>query len=263
MTILDTIIAHKKKEVAIAKSTIALTKLEKSSFFYRNSLSLYQSLKSGHSNGIIAEFKRKSPSKGIINDKVAPVDVVQGYADAGVAAASILTDEQFFGGSIQDLIAVREAAISIPLLRKEFIVDEYQLIEAKAIGADMILLIAACLTKEEVRSLAATARNLGLEVLLELHEQDEIDHINSNINLVGINNRNLKTFKVDIDNSLRMVEILGKEHTLIAESGISTPEDVILFKNHGFSGFLIGENFMRTSSPQEACRNFVEAVEKS
>lgn len=262
MTILDTIIAHKKKEVADAKSYVSIGELEKSPFYHRECISLRNSLNIGHSNGIIAEFKRKSPSKGIINNTVNPVEVVSGYASAGVAASSILTDEFFFGGRKEDLLAVRNSDISIPLLRKEFIIDEYQLVEAKAIGADIILLIASCLTKYEVKKLASVAKNLGIEVLLELHEESEIEHINNNVDLVGINNRNLKTFEVNIENSIRMVEKIGNNHLFVAESGISTPEDVKLFKKNGFHGFLIGENFMKTTSPQLACKNFIENLAK-
>lgn len=262
MTILDNIIAYKRNEVAKAKNSISISALEKYPLYHRDCISLYFTLKNGHDNGIIAEFKRQSPSKGIINNEVSPVEVVNGYASAGVAAASILTDEYFFGGCAKDLISVRESGVTIPLLRKEFIVDEYQLVEAKAIGADVILLIAACLSKDEVKQLASVAKNLGLEVLLELHEESEIEHINNYVDLVGINNRNLKTFNVDIENSLRMVEKIGNSHVFVAESGISTPEDVKLFHSNGFHGFLIGENFMKTSSPPLACKNFIEELAK-
>lgn len=261
MTILDTIIAQKKIEVERAKKIKPIYTLENAVYFNRNCNSLSLELIQGHANGIIAEFKRKSPSKGIINGDVLPVEVVQGYAEAGVAAASILTDKDFFGGSLDDLIAVRNALLELPLLRKEFIVDEYQVIEAKASGADLILLIASCLNKNQVKNLASVARNLDLEVLLELHDESELDHVVDDINLVGINNRNLKTFAVDIDNALRMIEKLGDTYPCIAESGISTPEDILIFRNHGYKGYLIGENFMKHKNPSLACSQFIQELQ--
>lgn len=259
MNILDTIIERKKTEVHLRKGLMPVHVLEKFPFFDRPVLSLAERLLSAQTTGIIAEFKRKSPSKGIINAEANVAEVVKAYADHGSAAVSVLTDEYFFGGSNDDLMIARET-INIPILRKEFIIDEYQIIEAKALGADLILLIAACLKPDEVRNLSATATSLGLEVLLELHDEEELDRICEQTGLIGINNRSLKTFKVDIERSLLMAEKIPQEKIRIAESGISDPDNIILFRNHGFKGFLIGENFMKEKNPAEAFRHFVSQL---
>jgi indole-3-glycerol phosphate synthase len=213
-----------------------------------------------YASGIIAEFKRKSPSKGVINDRVDLLEVTKGYQDAGASAVSILTDEYFFGGDDQDVVRAREV-LDIPILRKEFIIDEYQVHEAKALGADLILLIAACLTKEEVVRFSTVARSLGLEVLLELHDEDELGHVCETIDLVGINNRSLKTFDVNIARSLRMAGELPKDKLKVAESGIDDPAQVKLFRENGYSAFLIGENFMKTNDPGIALHEFRNQIE--
>ena len=233
MNILDTIVARKKAEVDERKKRKPLDVIKLDAFYIRNTISLVKGLSRPYASGIIAEFKRKSPSKGVINDRVDLLEVTKGYQDAGASAVSILTDEYFFGGDDQDVVRAREV-LDIPILRKEFIIDEYQVHEAKALGADLILLIAACLTKEEVVRFSTVARSLGLEVLLELHDEDELGHVCETIDLVGINNRSLKTFDVNIARSLRMAGQLPKDKLKVAESGIDDPAQVKLFKENGY-----------------------------
>lgn len=258
MNILDKIIAYKRTEVAARKEKTSVAELEKSAAFTRPVLSLKQSLLDDTKTGIIAEFKRKSPSKGIINDKADVVAVTSAYTRFGASGLSVLTDTEFFGGSTDDVLQAR--VNQIPILRKEFIIDEYQIVEARAMGADVILLIAACLTPADVKRLAAFAQSLQLEVLLELHDEAELQHICDETILVGINNRNLKTFEVDIDRSLAMAQRIPAAKVKIAESGISSVENIRLFRDNGFRGFLIGENFMKEADPARAFEAFVQAL---
>jgi len=260
MNILDTIVARKKAEVDERKKRKPLDVIKLDAFYIRDTISLVEGLSRPYASGIIAEFKRKSPSKGVINDRVDLLEVTKGYQDAGASAVSILTDEYFFGGDDQDVVRAREV-LDIPILRKEFIIDEYQVHEAKALGADLILLIAACLTKEEVVRFSTVARSLGLEVLLELHDEDELGHVCETIDLVGINNRSLKTFDVNIARSLRMAGQLPKDKLKVAESGIDDPAQVKLFRENGYSAFLIGENFMKTNDPGIALHEFRNQIE--
>jgi indole-3-glycerol phosphate synthase len=254
MNILEEIIANKKKEVALRKNEWSIPMLEKERFFSRKTYSLKKSILDPGKTGVIAEYKRKSPSKGIINDRNSVEAVTKAYAAYGASGISILTDLEYFGGSLDDLISGRDNGV--PLLRKEFIVDEYQLYESKAFGADAILLIAACLSKTEVFHLSALAQSLGLEVLLELHTESELDHINDNISMVGVNNRNLKDFKVNLDHSIQLASLIPSGKVKIAESGINSAEDVRFLKNEGFNGFLIGELFMRQANPMMTFKNF-------
>lgn len=256
MNILETIIEHKKLEVVERKQIVSQALLMQTKHFNRKCFSLIESLINEGSPGIIAEFKRKSPSKGFINEHADVLDVTRGYTQAGAACLSVLTDTNFFGGSTADLVTAR--VNNIPILRKDFIIDEYQIAEAKAMGADVILLIAACLTPEEVQALAKYAVSIGLEVLLELHDESELGHICDEIILVGINNRNLKDFKVDIDASLRMAKLISNDKIKIAESGINDIAMIRTFKNAGFKGFLIGEMFMKEAIPALAFNNFVQ-----
>lgn len=258
MNILETIVEHKMSEVRARKSEVSISELEKRELFSRPVLSLKEFLLDRSGTGIIAEFKRRSPSKGVINDKVDVLDVTKGYTANGACCLSILTDEKFFGGRVQDILKAR--VNEIPILRKDFIIDEYQIIEAKSIGADVILLIAACLTPKEVKHLAGVAIGHGLEVLLELHAEEELEHICEETNIIGINNRNLKTFDVDIERSLRMAEQIPLSKLKVAESGISSVENILLFKRHGFHGFLIGENFMKAPDPTIAFAEFVKQL---
>lgn len=260
MTILDTIIEHKQVEVAQRKQATPLRELEKSHFFSRKTLSLKEFLLDETKTGIIAEFKRQSPSKGVINGNADVAAVTAAYTTNGASCLSVLTDEHFFGGSTSDLIKARVNAI--PILRKDFMIDEYQVVEAKAMGADVILLIAACLTPQRVHVLAAFAKKLGLEVLLELHAEEELEHICEHIAIVGINNRNLKTFEVDIDRSLQMAQKIPQDKIKIAESGISSVSAIQLFRENGFRGFLVGENFMKEADPGKAFAKFVQDLKK-
>ncbi|WP_442794318.1 indole-3-glycerol phosphate synthase TrpC [Pelobium manganitolerans] len=260
MNILDKIVARKKEEVAIAKAKTSLKDLENLPVFKRDTYSLRKFLTDPAKTGIIAEFKRKSPSKGVINDKVSVEEVTTAYANAGASALSVLTDHDFFMGHEEDLIAARKVN-QIPILRKDFMVDEYQIIEAKAIGADIVLLIAACLTRQEVSNFAKLAKSLGLSTLLEVHSAEELEgNLDPNIDVVGVNNRNLKDFSVSIDTSLQLAEIIPSDFLKISESAISNPETIKLLKKAGFNGFLIGENFMRTANPGLAMANFVKEI---
>ncbi len=258
MNILDTIIEHKKIEVQKRKSEVGIAEMEKSAFYARQTFSLKQFLLDKTKTGIIAEFKRKSPSKGIINDKADVAEVTKAYTENGASCLSILTDERFFGGCNNDLIKTR--VNNVPILRKDFIIDEYQIIEAKSIGADVILLIAACLSPERVKVLAAIAKELNLEVLLEIHDEQELEHICNEVDIVGVNNRNLKTFTVDINCSIALGKKIPSGKIKIAESGISNIETIRIFKDEGFKGFLIGENFMKEPNPAIAFAQFVEKL---
>jgi len=256
MNILDTIVAEKHHEVKEKKELNPIKLLEKSLFFDNKNISINEYILKKDKYGIIAEFKRKSPSKGIINENASVEKITTGYVQAGASALSILTDEKFFGGSINDLTSARKVNMC-PILRKDFIIDEYQIIEAKSIGADVILLIAAILKPQEVLSLAKFAKSLGLEILLELHSEEEQKHINQFIDLVGINNRNLKDFSVDINKSMQMAKCIPDEFIKVAESGISNIETLLEFRNNGFKGFLMGERFMKETNPEIACKNFI------
>ncbi|MBO9684134.1 MAG: indole-3-glycerol phosphate synthase TrpC [Flavisolibacter sp.] len=258
MNILEKIVEHKRKEVEQRKKEVDVKTLEKEHFFTRQTYSLKNFIGDPTKTGIIAEYKRKSPSKGIINDRDSVESVTRMYAAYGASGISVLTDYNFFGGSLDDLIAARDN--NVPLLRKEFMIDEYQIVEAKAFGADVILLIAACLSPKEVKDLATAARKLGLEVLLELHDESELDHICNEVDLVGVNNRNLKNFEVDLEHSVRMAEKIGNSFIKIAESGINDVNNIRYLKQHGFTGFLIGEYFMKQNDPGKAFKEFTYSL---
>ena len=260
MNILDKIIAHKKQEVALLKKEVLLEKLVKSPNFNRTPISLKQALIAENSTGIIAEFKRQSPSKGVINNSVEILDVTQGYIQANVAAQSILTDKEFFGGSVLDILQARTVNSTIPILRKDFIVDGFQIVEAKAIGADAILLIAACLTSEELKNYGKLAEDLGLEVLYEVHNKAELDKIELDTKIIGINNRNLKTFEVDLEHSIELASQIPDSCVKVSESGLSDPRVIVGLKEYGFQGFLIGENFMKSDDPGLACQAFINQL---
>jgi indole-3-glycerol phosphate synthase len=262
MNILDKIIAHKKNEVAEKSSLIPVKLLEKSIFFDAQVVSMKKYIKREDKTGIIAEFKRRSPSKGDINSAASVEKVTIGYMQAGASALSVLTDKEFFGGKNEDLIAARKFNFC-PILRKDFIIDEYQIIEAKSIGADCILLIAAALEPKRLKELALFAKSLGMEVLMEVHDAVELEaSINEYLDLIGVNNRSLKTFEVSLDTSYDLVNKIPEGFTKISESGISKPETLISLKNAGFDGFLIGENFMKSSRPHQAALNFMNSFRK-
>ncbi|PRD46432.1 indole-3-glycerol phosphate synthase TrpC [Sphingobacterium haloxyli] len=260
MTILDKIIERKKVEVAEAKQQVPLEELEKYPFFSRACYSLKESVLDPERTGIIAEFKRASPSRGLINGTSSVAEVVKGYQDAGASAVSVLTDSDFFKGALADLSAAREV-LTIPLLRKEFIVDTYQIAEAKAYGADIILLIAACLDSNEIKAYADYAKSLGLNVLLEVHNEEELQRsIFDSIDAIGVNNRNLKDFVVDLNHSYDLVNTIPNRLIKVSESGISDPKTINELKQAGFQGFLIGENFMKTGDPTKAIKEFVKEL---
>ena len=258
MNILDKIVFDKKREVEIKKEMFPIDFLMNSPLFIRKTFSLVESVKNG--SGIIAEFKRRSPSKQLINNKSSVIDVVKGYEKAGVSGISILGDTKYFGGSLEDLIQARNS-VDLPILRKEFIIDVYQIYEAKAYGADAILLIAVILTKDEIFTFSKQAKELGLDVLLEIHNKEELLKSNlTNVDMVGVNNRNLKTFEVSLDTSKSLSKLIPVEKVKISESGISSIEAINELKQYGFQGFLIGENFMRNENPGEEAIEFLSKL---
>ena len=256
--ILATIVASKYGEVAERKKQISIAQLEAMPLFAKKCLSLKANLLDSSKTGIIAEFKRQSPSKGMINALADVSEVTKAYSDFGAAGVSVLTDGLYFGGSLADLsIAIQNP---IPVLRKEFIIDEFQLIEAKAYGAAVILLIASCLTPAETKKLASTAKKIGLEVLLELHDEAELENICEEVDFVGIKNRSLKSFEVNIEHSLKLKNLLPKEKLSIAESGIYDVATFQLLKKEGFDGFLMGEYFMKQENPAKAFEAFSKQI---
>lgn len=258
MNILTQIVARKKAEVAASAKLVSMRELEQGDYFGRSPYRLKDFILDPARTGIIAEFKRRSPSKGIINDHAAVADVVQGYAAAGASAISVLTDMDFFGGHPNDLLEARQVS-TVPLLRKDFMVDEYQIVEAKALGADIILLIAAILTPAQIASFSALAGSLGLNVLLEVHNREELlRSLCPGIDAVGVNNRNLNDFSVDIQTSFDLYADIPDEFLKISESAISNPATIRQLKSAGFQGFLIGENFMKTADPAAAMQAFAE-----
>ena len=259
MDILQEIVAYKHKIVSERQKMISIDALTRSEYFERSVYSLADRLSSGKTSGIITEFKRKSPSKGIINAKAQVVDVTTQYAEAGAAGLSVLSDSEFFGGSTDDVLAAR-LANKIPVLRKEFIVDEYQVYETKAMGADVMLLIAECLKKDEIRDLARLAKSLGLNIIMEVHSEEQLDKYTSDIDIVGVNNRNLKTFEVSIENSKYLFDKMPTEAVRISESGISNITAIKELKEVGFQGFLIGENFMKTDNPGQEAIDFIKRL---
>jgi indole-3-glycerol phosphate synthase len=260
MNILDLIITDKKIEVNQRKRIFPSAYWESSPLFERKTKSLAKSLKASNS-GIIAEHKRRSPSKQNINSSLSVEKVARGYESAGVCGMSILTDGKYFGGSLDDLTIAR-AVSDFPLLRKEFIIDEYQIIEAKAFGADAILLIAAILSPKEILSFSKTAKSLGLDVLLEVHNLNELEKsIMPSIDLIGVNNRNLKTFKVSLETSRSLAEEIPAEFIKVSESGISEVASIKKLKAIGYKGFLVGENFMKTDNPGLAAKDFINQLD--
>lgn len=276
MDILSEIIAHKRTEVELQKQSVSpeqlreqVQKLMGSSSVPRHSMR--QALASSPT-GIIAEFKRRSPSKGWIYETAKAEEIPAAYETAGASALSILTDEKFFGGSLRDISTARPL-IDIPILRKDFIIDEYQLLQARIVGADAVLLIAACLTQKECTTLTTQAHALGLEVLLEIHNPSELPYINKEVDMLGVNNRNLGTFVTDVKNSFRIArqlqQAIGSKKgasdvrnmpILVSESGISHPETIRSLRAAGFRGFLIGEAFMKTDRPGDTLKDFISPI---
>ncbi len=259
MTILEKIIIDKRKEVALKSGLIPAKTLEGAVLFERDTISLVKRIKASAS-GIIAEHKRRSPSKSVINQNLEVATVARGYESAGVSGMSVLTDTKYFGGALDDLILAR-ASCNLPLLRKEFIIDAYQIIEAKAYGADVILLIAAVLTKKQLLSFSELAQQLGLEVLLEVHNSEELaKSLLPSVDLMGVNNRNLKTFDVSLAISKELSSKIPPEFVKVSESGISSVAAINELKEFGYQGFLIGENFMKTDNPGFAAQNFIKTL---
>ncbi|MCB4808154.1 indole-3-glycerol phosphate synthase TrpC [Tamlana sp. 62-3] len=259
MNILDKIVIDKRKEVDLRKSLIPISQLEQSVLFTRATTSLAQNLKNSKS-GIIAEHKRRSPSKSVINNGLNVQDVATGYEKAGVCGMSVLTDGKYFGGSLDDLLTAR-ASCNLPLLRKEFIIDEYQILEAKAYGADVILLIAAILTRDEIKQFSELAKSLKLDVLLEVHNEEELHKsIMPSLDMLGVNNRNLKTFDVSLNTSKALSKIIPDDFVKVSESGISNIEAIKELQPYGYQGFLIGENFMKTDNPGASATEFIKSL---
>ncbi len=260
MDILTKIVTDKRTEVNLRKNLIPVKQLEHSILFERETISLANKLRNSQS-GIIAEHKRRSPSKSVINQSLNVQDVAKGYEKAGVCGMSVLTDGKYFGGSLDDLIIAR-ASCNLPLLRKEFIIDEYQIIEARAYGSDVILLIAAILSKDEIKRFSELAKSLDLDVLLEVHNQEELDKsIMPSLDMIGVNNRNLKTFEVSLETSKILSENIPADFIKVSESGISSVQAIKELKPFGYQGFLIGENFMKTDNPGESANQFIKELE--
>ena len=263
MTILDEIVLNKQKEVEERKQLYPVKLLEQSIYFGTKPVSMKRYIQRPDKTGIIAEFKRKSPSKGMINAYASVERTSIGYMQAGASALSVLTDKVFFGGSNEDLQTARKFNFC-PIIRKDFTIDEYQVVEAKSIGADAILLIAAILEPEQSRALAALAHSFGLEVLLEVHDEEELrKNMDVGADMIGVNNRNLKTFDVSLDVSKRIAPLIPKDAVSVSESGISSPEAILSLRQYGYQGFLMGENFMKHSRPEVEAMEFMEALRKS
>ena len=260
MKILDKIVEDKKIEINKLLSNSSISKLENSHLFSRKCISLKESIKNNNS-GIICEFKRRSPSNQNINYISSLSDVVSGYEEAGAAGLSILTNKKYFDGDTQDIIDIRDIS-NLPILRKEFIISEYQVIEAKSIGSDAILLIASILSEEEIIGYSSLAKSIGLEVLLEIHSEDELYKISGDdIDIVGVNNRNLDTLEIDLNNSIELYGKIPSKFVKISESGISEIESILKLKEVGYNGFLIGEKFMKTNNPMESAYDFIKKIE--
>ena len=259
MNILEKIVADKRKEVSLKKGLIPTNQLETSVLFGRNCISLSHALRNSET-GIIAEHKRRSPSKQTINQNTNVGVIAKGYEKAGVCGMSVLTDIKYFGGSLEDLLLAR-ASVTMPLLRKEFMIDEYQVLEAKAYGADVILLIASVLSREEIKTLSELAKSLGMDVLLEVHNQEELEKsIMPSLDMLGVNNRNLKTFEVSLETSKGLSELIPIDFVKVSESGISSIEAITELRQFGYQGFLIGENFMKTDNPGLSAKEFIQRL---
>jgi indole-3-glycerol phosphate synthase len=257
MITLENIIDYKRQEVQNTKSLFPVKLLEASVYFEPQCVSLSKYLTRKDKSGIIAEIKKQSPSLGVINKYIDVEKTSIGYMQAGASALSVLTDKKFFGGCNDDLVTARKYNFC-PILRKDFIVDEYQIIEAKSIGADAVLLIAAVLSQQEIKSFTGLAQRLCMEVVLELHDELEIMKCIDEVNVIGVNNRNLNTMKIDTEHSVRMSALLPADKIKISESGIESAQKINYLKKAGYSGFLIGSYFMRHARPHEACKDLIE-----
>lgn len=260
MNVLDKIVAHKRKEVAAQQKLVSVKALEQSLYFDNKPISMKKHLLQPNASGIIAEFKRKSPSEGVINDLAQVANTTIGYRRAGATALSVLTDTEFFGGKNEDLLTARKFNYC-PIIRKDFIVSEYQILEAKSMGADTILLIAAALEPKELKDFAAFTKTLGMEVLLEVHNAKELeDYINDDVDVVGVNNRNLGNFETAVQTSIDLAELIPDNFVKISESGIKDPATIGTLRQYGYKGFLMGTYFMKFDKPEEACAAFIEKM---
>ncbi|NAS11790.1 indole-3-glycerol phosphate synthase TrpC [Poritiphilus flavus] len=260
MNILERIVRDKRKEVDLKKELTPVSLLERFPLFERKTNSLAEKLKQVGSSGIIAEHKRRSPSRSVINQSLSVQEVALGYQNAGVAGMSVLTDLKYFGGSLEDVLSVR-ASVQLPILRKEFIIDPFQILEAKAYGADVILLIAAILSRSEIKSLSETAKDLGLDVLLEVHNEAELQKsLMPSLDMLGVNNRDLKTFEVSLDTSRSLSEQIPDDFVKVSESGISNVDAIQDLRSYGYKGFLVGEHFMKTENPGKKASEFIKAL---
>lgn len=259
MDVLAEIVSNKRLEVEERKSLYPVKLLESSPYYAAKPVSMKTYLEREDQVGIIAEFKRKSPSKGLINEfsKVEPTTI--GYMQSGASGLSILTDSKYFGGTSEDLTVARTFNFC-PILRKDFIIDEYQIIEAKSIGADLILLIASILSKSQIAKFTTLAQDLGMEVLLEIHNEAELTKSNDNIDILGVNNRNLKTFETSTDTSKDLAKVIPSGVLKISESGLSSAKSIMDLMDHGYNGFLIGESFMHHSNPSRACGDLIREI---
>lgn len=261
MNILQQITGYKQQEVAQRRERVPVKLLEERIYFRTPCISLKKYLLRPDKSGIIAEFKRKSPAKGDINPYASVERVTIGYMQAGASALSVVTDTPFFNGKDSDLTEARDFNFC-PILRKDFVVDAYQLVEARSIGADAVLLIAECLEKTHLRDLACEAQRLGMEVVMECHRREELDKANDCIDIVGINNRNLEDFETSIQHSIALAEAIPQDFIKISESGISDPRAIMELKAHGYQGFLIGGYFMSADEPHLRCRDFVHRLQQ-
>jgi len=264
MDILEEIVAWKRTEVQASKEVLSEREIHRMTEQYMEKHpdvpSMRQALQRS-ATGIISEFKRKSPSKGWIKEDGKAGEIPLAYQQHGAAALSILTDEKYFGGRDAFIREARASGVTIPVLYKNFIIDEYQLFQARLCGASAVLLIAADLRPDECRTLLRTAHELQLEVLLEMHAENELDYAALEPDMCGVNNRNLGTFVTDVDNSFRMASLLPEDACRVSESGISNPATVKALRLAGYQGFLIGENFMRTGHPGQALGAFIKAIQ--
>lgn len=260
MSVLDQIVEDKRAEVEANKKIVSFERLESKLNLTEVNYSLRTILLEGRTSGVIAEVKKKSPSRGVINDQIVVAEVAAGYEKAGASAISVLTDWKYFGGKDDDLRAARKR-VKIPILRKDFIIDEYQIVEAKLMGADLILLIARILSPKRTEELTKFAKKLGLEVLLEVHSEKELlENINDDVDIVGVNNRDLDTLKVNLLFSFELATKIPDGFVKVSESGITTPDAVMKLREFGYNGFLMGENFMKNEQPDLACADFINKL---
>lgn len=258
LNILEEIVVFKRTEISLRMTHYPESKWENTPEYVRKCFSLKEFLRKENASQIIAEFKRQSPSKGIINNKAGVVETTRGYAQAEASGISILTDKKFFGGSVQDL-QISRAGLEVPILQKDFILTTYQITEAKGAGADVILLIAAILTEGQIRELSRFAQELGMEVICEVHNEKELQKaLVPTVDIIGVNNRDLRTFRTNLEIAKNLANKIPSEFLKIAESGIEKVEDIVMLREFGYEGFLIGESFMQNEKPSAVLAEWVQ-----